>query len=114
MELLPDFRVEGCIFSFTNSLIDHVITSSERRRGATTLVLSKLEAHIARNDPSYQGLTVDIEAARLVIEEILKHPQRIVAGLKTIDIYGSQGRAVRLHRETLEFQTFLEATKATR
>jgi len=99
---------------FDEALIVHVLRSSERRKGATRLVLSKLEAHVARDSPSYHGLGVDIATARKVIESILRQPQKVVIGRKTMDVYGPHGRGIRLRRETSEFLTFLDIVWSSR
>lgn len=99
---------------FDGTLIKYIVETSEVRRGASKLVLSKLEAHIARDEPSYRNLNVDIATARKIIEAVLRHPQRVVMGRKTMDLYGPEGRGIRLRRATLEFLTFLEAARATR
>ena len=49
-----------------------------------------------------------------MIDLVLSHPNQIVQGLKTVDVYHVNGQGIRINLDTLEFQTFLEASKASR
>lgn len=100
--------------TFSESFIEQVVRSSRRMRGKRSLGHAKLEAHIARRDPSFYNLEADQESAERIIRETLRAAARVVTGKKTMDVYSPNGQGVRLRLEDSEFLTFLETRKVSR
>lgn len=100
--------------AFRKLVIRHLIRSSRCLRGRRPLGHAKLEGHIARGDPAFHSLIASQDTAEQIIEAVLTHPVRVVVGKKTVDIYNAVGQGVRFVRETKEFQTFLELSRASR
>ena len=110
----PFFETSSLQTAFPKSAVKQLIRSSRRLRGRRPLGHAKLEGHIARRDPTFQSLVASQRVAEQIIEDVLTHPVRIVVGRKTVDIYNAVGQGVRFERESKEFQTFLEASRASR
>jgi hypothetical protein len=72
-----------------------------------------LQSHAAR-DAEFAGIEASQEAAEGLIQSILQNPSRVVSGRQTVDAYNTSGQGVRLELSTGRFQTFVNATDATR
>jgi len=77
--------------------------------------MPKLEGRIARQDPAFRDLVANQTVAEQIIADVLTHPVRMVNWQKTV-------RYIQCYRagecgsseQPGSFQTFLEASKASR
>jgi RHS repeat-associated protein len=101
--------------AISSSTIDRVVATGAETGGRQgTVALRALSSHSQRGDPAFQGVARTAQSASELIRDILQNPSRVAPGQKVVDVYNSSGQGVRFNARTLEFITFLDASKATR
>ncbi|MGH9344605.1 MAG: hypothetical protein ACRD19_12705, partial [Terriglobia bacterium] len=105
---------------FPDSTVDAVVESSARGRnsqiteGARAIQKKLGHAQSGGDTSAFDGVEPTQENAEALIRDIMKNPQRVTAGKKTVDAYNAAGQGVRFDAQSKQFVGFLEAGKATR
>lgn len=107
--------VAGLLPAVSATRIERVLASAAETGGKQgSNAYRALASHIDRGQKVYQGVEKSEKGAARLIESILKEQKRVVAGKKTMDVYDSAGRGVRLRTDSGEFIGFLDETIARR
>lgn len=105
---------------FSDSTIDSVVQSSARGRnsqiteGARAIQKKLGHAQGGGYQSAFDGVEPTQENAEAIIRDVMKNPQRVAAGKKTVDAYNAAGQGVRFDAQSKQFVGFLELGKATR